>query len=255
MEEEKNQSDFLLFAVHSCSLECGLAVLDFVPEAVLAVFLHTSFHTMKHKVWMSVSLTMCSAAAGFCVHGMIGKRSGVPRGAAPSGIWHFWAPPAQCWWRRVDKPSSCSGWTVFGQGARVLCPVPVTHSSYDPNSSSSPATARHLKQRCCRELDCAASFVFPPWFHGRFLCTKNKQEGRPEEWLVWKHKFCPVVPQTELPSAPLKQNPDLCWRPVFMFPYVWLGCVKAGDPFIPFRNQMQTVKRNNTSYSFLWPLF
>lgn len=152
-------------------------------------------------------------------------------------------------------------WAVFEQGARVLCSVPVTHSSCDPNSSSSPATALHFKQSCCRELDCVSS-VFPPLFHGSLLCTGNEQERNTEEWLglwpVWKYRFRLVVPQTEFPLAPLKQNQDLCWRLVFMFPYACLGCGKAGGPFISFTKQLQTVKRNSTwssSYSFFWPLF
>lgn len=114
-------------------------------------------------------------------------------------------------------------WGEPGQGVRLLCPVPVTHSSCDPNSSSSPATAWHFKQfkhfkvlqgagLCC--LLCVPSLVSWEIF-------VHQEWTRPEEWLVWKHKFCPVVPWTELPSAPLKQNPDLGWRPVFMFPSVW----------------------------------
>lgn len=200
-----NQNYFLLFALHSCSLDCGLAVLDFVPEAVLTVFLHGRFHTMKYTVWVSVSCRMCSAAE-FCVHGMVGKRRDVPRGAAHPGIWHFlsftspFVGAAQCWWRRVDKPSSCSG-VSLGR-VFVCCVLSLSHTAavtpIPPLPLPLPDILSNLSiLKCCRELDCVASFVFPPWFHGRFLCTKNEQDLRNDlcestSSVLWSHgQSCP----------------------------------------------------------------
>lgn len=182
-------------------------------------------------------------------HWMTGKRSGAPRGAAARHLQEsdkFWASPAFL----LGVEDVAVGWAVFGLGAPVLGSVPVV-SPIPPRPlpdifSQAVAGDWTVLPPLCSLLCLWEIFVHQEW-------TREKTWG-----MIWALACVKVQVLSWASLSPTKANPDLCWRPVFVFPYVWLGCVKAGDAFTSFRNQLQTVKRNSTwssSYSFFWPLF